>query len=217
MDNVKVFIVDDHEIFRKGLKTMLKRIDFVDLAGEASDGKEFLGQLEKVDPELVLMDISMPGIDGIDATKLALEKKPGLKVIALTTFTDKDFFDNSIKAGADGYLLKTTSLDELKKAIETVMNGENYYSYEMLMKVTKNLVAGKKEAGKNEKIKLTDREKEVLENICKGLSMDKIAEKLFISARTVERHKYNLFEKTGTSNTVNLVIFAFKAKLVKLG
>ncbi len=215
-DLKKLVIVDDHEIFRKGLKLQLKRIDFIKVIGEASSGTEFLERLDEWQPDIVFMDINMPGLDGINTTKKALEKYPKMKIIALTTFQEKEFFDNMIHVGAEGYLLKNTNLRELKIALQRIMNGDNYFSHELLMQMTKSLVQNKNEdKRKNDIPSFSAREIEVLNLICKGYSNEEIGNLLCISNRTVEHHKYRLIEKTGTSNTVNLVIYSFKNKLVE--
>ena len=158
----------------------------------------------------------MPVLDGIDATKKALEILPELKIIALTSFSDPEYFDNMLCAGAEGYMLKNSSLEEFKKAVKKVISGDNYYSQDLLMSITKNLIVEKTQRSKQAVMPdLSKREKEVLELICMGFSNQNIGDKLFISDRTVERHKTNLYEKTGTQNSVNLVIYAFKNKLVE--
>ncbi|MBN1184555.1 MAG: response regulator transcription factor [Bacteroidales bacterium] len=215
MKKIRTVLVDDHEIFRSGLRLLLSRIDTIEVIGEASNGNEFLDFLINETPDLAFVDISMPVLDGIDATKKALEICPDLKIIALTSFSDPEYFDNMLCAGAEGYMLKNSSLEEFKKAVKRVTAGDNYYSQDLLMSITKNLIVEKTQRSKQAFLPdLSKREKEVLELICKGYSNQNIGEKLFISDRTVERHKTNLYEKTGTQNSVNLVIYAFKNKLV---
>lgn len=214
-DKIRIAIVDDHEIFRNGLKLLLQRIEDVEVILEAPNGKEFLDLLNVKSPDIAFMDISMPVLDGIDTTRKALEVKPELKIIALSTFGDEEYFNNMIYAGAEGYMLKNSGLEEFKKAIHKVIVGDNYYSQELLISITKHLIVEKAQRNRQNILpKLSKREKEVLELICKGHSNQKIGEKLFISDRTVERHRTNLYEKTGIQNSVNLVIFAFKNKLV---
>ena len=216
MKKIRTILVDDHEIFRNGLRLLLSRVDSIEIIGEASNGKEFLGILANDTPDLAFVDISMPVLDGIDATKKALEIHPGIKIIALTSFSDPEYFDNMLCAGAEGYMLKNSSLEEFKKAVKKVVSGDNYYSQDLLMSITKNLIVEKTQRSKQAVLPdLSKREKEVLELICKGYSNQNIGEKLFISDRTVERHKTNLYEKTSTQNSVNLVIYAFKNKLVE--
>lgn len=217
MKKYKVFIVDDHEIFRIGLKLLLNKIDDVEVIAEASNGKEFLELINKVEVDIVLMDISMPIIDGIEATEKVLEKYPKLKIIALTTFGETEYFDRMIYAGVEGFMLKNSGPEDFKNAINKVANGGNFFSEEVLAKITRRVINEKIRETKKEKFpELSKREYEVLELICRGFSNEKIGENLYISSRTVERHKTNLINKTGTRNTLNLVIYAFKNKLVEL-
>ena len=217
MKKHKVFIVDDHEIFRIGLRLLLNKIDDVEVVAEASNGKEFMELINKVDVDIVFMDISMPILDGIEATEKVLEKYPELKIIALTTFGETEYFDGMIYAGVEGFMLKNSGPEDFKKAIEKVANGGNFFSDEMLAKLTRRVVNEKIRETKKEKLpELSRRENEVLKLICRGFSNKKIGESLYISSRTVERHKTNLISKTGTRNTLNLVIYAFKNKLVEL-
>ena len=217
MKKFKVIIVDDHEIFRIGLKLLLNKIDNVEVVAEASNGQEFLELIPKVKADIIFMDISMPILDGIEATEKVLEKYPQLKIIALTTFAKTDYFDEMIYAGIEGFMLKNSGPEDFKNAIEKVMNGGNFFSEEMLAKLTRRVVNEKIAKTKKEKLPdLSKREYEVLELICRGFSNEKIGENLYISSRTVERHKTNIISKTGTRNTLNLVIYAFKNKLVEL-
>jgi DNA-binding NarL/FixJ family response regulator len=210
----KIIVVDDHEVFRMGLKLLLGMINGVIVIGEAANGKEFLDICEKQEPDLVFMDINMPVLDGINATERALKKYPDLKIIALTTFGDSDTFDRMIFAGVEGFMLKNSGFNDFKSAIEKVMKGGNYFSEELLMNFTKNIIASK--IKEKEKLpELTRREKEILKLICAGHSNQKIGEELFISSRTVEKHKTNLLCKTETSNTVNLILYAIKHKIVE--
>ena len=219
MEKYKIAIVDDHKIFRNGLKLLLNKISNISVVAEAENGKEFIDIIEKFkgDIDIVFMDINMPLLDGIDTTEEVLKKYPGLKIIALTTFGNDEYLNKMMYAGAEGYMLKNSELDDFKKAVEKVANGGNYFSEEILATFTKNIVSKKiEEKEKADLPELTKREIEVLELICKGYSNDKIGEKLFISSRTVERHKTNLIFKSETHNTLNLVIYAFKHKLMKL-
>lgn len=217
MNNTKIFIVDDHEIFRNGLKLLLNNIENVEVVGEASNGQMFLDTFEQLKADIIFMDISMPVMDGIQATKKALEIDPQLKIIALTTFGETEYFNEMIYSGVVGFMLKSSESEDFKVAIEKVSRGDNYFSEEMITKITKHVVKEKKqEIEKKNLPNLTKREYEVLELICKGYSNEKIGEFLNISKRTVERHKTNLISKTETQNTLNLVIFAFKHNMIKL-
>ena len=217
MDQIKVAIVDDHEIFRKGLRLLIEKIDFAKVISESSNGQEFINSIDHNPPDIVFMDIRMPVKDGIETTEEILKKLPDLKIIALSTFSDKEYFKRMLEAGVEGYLLKNTNTDEIKNAMIKIMEGGNHYSYELLEDFAKNYMLEETNKLKKPQLpKLSKREFEVLELICKGYSNKKIGEILFISDRTVERHKTKLIEKTQSVNTVNLVIYAFKNKLVSL-
>ncbi len=215
MEKISVFIVDDHKIFRDGMKALISRFPYLELAGEAADGSEFLEKLKNITPDIVFMDIRMSGINGLEATKTALGINRNLKIIVLTTFLEEDYVEQMIMAGVEGYMLKNSELDEFDKAIKRVYHGGNYFSEEIVTILLGNIGRIKNRKSENQYTeKFTPREIEILELICKGLSNDQIAETAFISVKTVEKYKSNLFQKTNTQNTVNLVIHAFKNRLV---
>ncbi len=213
-DKIKVLIVDDHEIFRNGLKMVLAKLKYVEIAGEATDGKQFADMLDDIKADIVLMDIEMPELNGVDATKIALKKNPKLKIIALTMFGDDEYIQSMLDAGAKGFLMKNINKETLDKAIQTVHNGGNYYSEELFDFFTKQLTREKEPEKKEDKLNLTRREKEILQLLCEGLSNKEIAEALFISERTVLGHKTNLLTKTNTKNSLALMAYAIKNKLV---
>jgi DNA-binding NarL/FixJ family response regulator len=215
MEKHKIIVVDDHEIFRMGLKLLLGMIPNVEIIGEAANGKEFLTVLENAQPDIVFMDINMPVLDGVEATKTALQKYPDLRIIALTTFGELEYFDKMIFAGVEGFMLKNSGFNDFKAAIEKVTKGGNYFSQELLVNFTRDIIS-ERHKEKNELPDFSERELEVLGLICKGYSNPRIGEKLFISSRTVERHKSNLISKTDTDNTINLILYAIRHKLVKI-
>jgi DNA-binding NarL/FixJ family response regulator len=205
-------------MFREGLNFVISQMEGFEVVGEASSGSEFLEMLDTLTFDLVLMDISMPGLDGIAATAKALEKKPDLKIIALTMFCDEEYYYKMIQAGVSGYILKESGKDELANAINTVIKGENYFSQKLLKNIIMNLNRDKslKNPVQKNEIKLTPRETEILKLICLGLSNAEISEKLFLSLRTIEGHKSNLIRKTGVRNSVSLVMYALKNNLVDI-
>ncbi|WP_297097160.1 response regulator transcription factor [uncultured Draconibacterium sp.] len=217
MENTNIIIVDDHKIFRDGLIMLLNNFDFVTVAGEAANGEAFLELIEDVQPDIVLMDINMPKMNGIGATKQALKKYPELKVIALTSFADDEYIEQMISAGVEGYMLKRSDIEDFEKAIKKVADGGSYFSSEIIKVISRNLYKDKeRKSGEQILDKFTSREKEILNLICKGLNNEQIAELIHLSPKTVEKHKSNLFQKTETFNTVNLVIYAFKNQLISL-
>ncbi|MBN2728185.1 MAG: response regulator transcription factor [Bacteroidales bacterium] len=206
-------IVDDHEIFRNGLKMVLNRLKYIDIVGEAENGSEFLQMLDADNlPDIVLMDIEMPQMNGIDATRLALEKHPDLRIIALTMFNEDEYIQNMIDLGVKGFLIKNINKETLDRAIQTVNNGGSFYSEELFSFFTRQL--SKETPKKSDIPELTRREKETLQLICEGLSNSEIADALYISERTVIGHKSNLLAKSGCKNTLSLVSFAIKNKMV---
>ncbi len=210
MEIIRVLIADDHVIFRKGLTAILNEITSVKVVAEASTGCEVIECLKSGAVDVVLMDIKMPGMDGIEATKKISEKYPDVCVIALTMHEEIGYFNRMLEAGAKGFLLKKTNQDQLKEAINAVCRGENYFAEEFAMSVQ-----GTARQKTTQLINLTDREREVLEFICKGYSNYEISKKLGLSHRTIDGHRSRLFEKTGAKNAPNLVMFAIKNGLVK--
>lgn len=216
MGAIRVMLVDDHQMFREGLKFVISKIPNMEVVGEASNGQEFLDQLAVAQPDVTLMDIGMPVMDGITATQQATEQQPDLKVIALSMFNDQEYYQRAVDAGVSGFLIKEAGIDELEKAIKAVHHGNQYFSQELLQYIIQALSNPKVVSSKTTPIQLTRREEEILELICKGLDNKEIADKLFISQKTVEGHKTNLLSKTHSKNTINLMLFALKHKLVEL-
>jgi DNA-binding NarL/FixJ family response regulator len=215
---LQIMIVEDQHIFRKGLIMLLKEMPGITIFGEASNGEEFLKMIEKQRPDIVFMDIQMPVMNGIEATRQALDLYPGLKIVAISMFGDEEYLVSMIEAGVKGFLLKTVEEYELKKAIELVSDNKNYFSDELLPVLTSSLVNRKSKPDHDLELKeeLTRREIEILNLICKGFTIKEIADQLFISQRTVDGHKANLFRKTGVDSSVKLVTFAIKNNLYKL-
>ncbi|MBN2348295.1 MAG: response regulator transcription factor [Bacteroidales bacterium] len=209
MKKIQLILVDDHQLFRNGLRFILSENEKFDVIGEASNGKEFINLLEYFKPDVVLMDISMPEMNGIEATKAGLEIYPDLKVLVLSMFGDTDYYNTMIDLGVKGFILKDIDNLELYDAIEKIYLGGNYFSQELLLELIKHKPP-------DESITLTQREKEVLGLICSGFSNQQISDKLFISQRTVERHRSSLLLKTDSKNSISLVIYAIKNKLVKV-
>ena len=209
---VRIIIVDDHDIFREGLKMVISTIENTELVSEASNGKEFLEILEQKDCDLVFMDIQMPIMDGIDATKLAMEMKPGLRIVALSMFGEEKYLQSMLDAGAKGFLLKKTKRTELDLAIKTIMEGNNYFSQELLSFFTNKYLA----KGNDTQAKFTVRELEVLQLLAKGLNSAEIAQLLNISHRTVDVHRSNLLAKTHSKNVLDVLIYAILNKLVQI-
>jgi DNA-binding NarL/FixJ family response regulator len=212
MMNTKILIVEDHAIFREGLKRVIGAMNGVEMIAEAENGAEFLAILKKNKPDIVLMDIKMPVMDGIEATEQAMKLYPKLKIIILTMFGEEEFLYSLIQKGIAGFMLKTANILEIEKAIRMVSEGKQYFSPEINGLLVKRL----RQISSNEMESLSARETEVLDLICKGFSTVQIADKLCASKRTIEGYKARLLEKTGQPSTLNLVIFALRNKLVRL-
>ena len=215
MDNLtKIMVVDDHELFRKGVIMVLRKMEGVEVIGEASDGKEFLTMLNSHRPDIVFMDIKMPIKNGIDTTIEAISRYPEMKVIALSMFGEEEYLHKMINAGAVGFLLKNSSIEEIERAILTVIDGKNCYSNDLLGYFTHKFITNTPK--EDDLVKLSKRELEVLNLVAEGMSNLEIAEKLFISKRTVDGHKANLIQKTGSKNIVDLLIYAIKNDIIKI-
>ncbi len=214
----KVILVDDHKLFRDGLKFVIMQMDNLEVVAEASNGREFLEIIDYQEADLVLMDISMPELNGIEATKMAMAKNPKLKILALSMFCDEEYYFQMIQAGVMGFVLKESGKNELEEAINAILKGESFFSQKLLREIIINInnPSQKLKSQNEDNIELTKRETEVLKLICEGMSNSQIADKLFISLRTVEGHKSNLITKTGVKNSISLVMCALKNKLVEI-
>ncbi len=215
MRKIKTLLVDDHQIVRDGIKAMLLPAqNEIEIAAEASNGAEAVQMVEKEPFDVVLMDINMPELNGIDATEIIKKRHPATRVLALTMHAEEGFIVNMIKAGADGYILKESGRDELVNAIKAVRKGKKYYSNEVSVTMINSMLSDKPSASKVAG-DLSKREMEVLQLIVDGFTNMEIADKLFISNRTVDTHRRNLLQKLNVRNTAELVKFALKNGLVE--
>jgi DNA-binding NarL/FixJ family response regulator len=213
-ENLTIVLADDHKLFREGLKVLLQQFSCIKKIIEVENGQEFVDIVkEKKSIDIVFMDIEMPIMDGITATKEGLKHNPNLKIIALSMYGEEDYYTQMINAGAKGFMLKNSGIDDVEKAIKTIINGHNYFSPEILESLIKSF--GKQEE-KEKTSRLTEREEEVLFLICKGFSNQEIADKLYLSKRTVDKHRENLLSKTQAKNTAGLVIYAVKNNIVEV-
>ena len=205
MKQIKIAIVDDHDLFREGIRLVLGQIENFEVVFDTSSGILFLEFLQNSFPDVVLMDINMPVIDGVETTRKALELYPNLNVIALTMFSDTTHYTQMINAGIKGFILKKSNKFELQQAINTVYSGGNYFSQEILQKMafrSVNFSSGPD--------RMTHRELEVLNLACKGFTSQEISDKLFISIKTVEVHRTNIFHKSDVRNIGELILWAIK-------
>ncbi len=212
----KILLVDDHTLFRNGLKMLLIDSDGFVVAGECSTGVEFLKYLQTDQPDVVLLDIEMPDMGGIEAAEKALRLYPDLRIITLSMYGEEDYYFKMVSLGVKGFLLKNSDIAEVRNAIAVVMEGGSYFSQELLFNLVSNLKSSGDGADEGGDQALSGRELEILLHICKGYSNQEIADVLFISKRTVDKHRANILFKTGCKNTANLVVYAIKNKLVNI-
>lgn len=215
MNEVQILLVDDHDIVRDGIKALLEDEIGFSIAAEASDGTEAIEVCKNTDLDLVLMDISMPQMGGIEATEKIKKQYSDVKVLALTMMDEDQHIRKMIEAGASGYILKSSDQVELIDAITTILNGQHYFSSDASQSVMMDLVKGKKSPSGNAD-QITKREREVLALIVDEHTNQQIADELYISVRTVDSHRRNLLQKTGAKNTAGLVTYAIKNDLVDI-
>lgn len=212
----KVILADDHKILREGLKTLLMQQNDVEVVGEAGDGFETIRLCNALQPDLVIMDIGMPSLNGIEACKRILSENPKIKVLALSMHSDKQFVINMFKAGASGYLLKDCAADELKVAIQTIL-GNNFFLSQHISKIVIMELINSRDVSQNKDIpQLSGREKEVLQMIAEGMSTKEIGKKLFISPKTVESHRKNIMQKLELYTLPELTKYAIRAGITFL-
>ena len=212
----RIILVDDHSLFRNGLRGLLERNEGFRVVGEASSGEEFLSLLEQESfaADIVFMDFSMPGLDGAQTTERALARRPDLRIITLSMFGEESYYSRMVEAGARGFLLKDSDIGDVLEAIAAVMGGGSYFSPRLLSSLT-----GRMHAREHDELaddQLSSREREILVAVCRGLSNQEIADELFISKRTVDKHRSNILEKTGCKKTASLVVYAIRNGIVDI-
>lgn len=207
---IKVLIIDDHTILRDGLERALGTNPLIGEVKQAASGKEALEVINNFDPDIVFMDIFMDEMDGLETSVRILEVKPDVKIIAFSQFDDKEHITGMFASGVKGYVVKTSGIGVINEAINTVMEGRNFFTKEL-----SNTIFGDIKTNRSSFVnyKLTLREKEILKHIVAGLKVKQVAEKLFISERTIEWHKTNIMEKLDVENTTALIQLCIKHKL----
>jgi len=217
MTKTRVLLAEDHTIVRKGLCALLDAEPSIEVIGEAQDGREALLKAEQLHPDIVLMDISMPGLNGLEATRQIKKRFPEVKVLILTVHSDEEYIRQILRAGASGYLVKQAAPNELISAIEAIQRGESYLSPSVSKKVVQEYVqhaAGAAEEDSYER--LTDREREVLQLIAEGNSTRDIAELLHLSVKTAETHRARLMRKLDIHSTAELTQYAIRKGVISL-
>lgn len=204
-------MADDHAILRDGIVSLLRSEASLEVACTAAGGYEVLDLLAKQEVDVCLLDINMPGLDGIETAKLIRQRRPGIKIIMLTTYNDREIISELVHIGVAGYLLKNSDKQELVEAIQKVMKGRHYFSDEVERIILEGLTTNKN----TEVIPLTERELQVVQLLAKEYTNEKIAAELHISYRTVETHRKNIMQKTKASNLAGLIRFAFTKGLIE--
>lgn len=213
MDKYKIIIVDDHNMFRAGVKTLLKKSQKVEFIGEAVNGEEFLTLMETLKPDIVLMDISMPVMDGIEATRQAVKKYPDIKILGLSMFGEEEYYYKMIQAGVKGFVIKSSGIHELEHAISEVARGSVFFSPELLQHVVKNIEG---EKTKTALPSFTDAELQLLNLMAKNFSDDDIASELKKELAEVVTLRSSTMVKADCNNSAGLVMYAIKNKLVQI-
>ena len=215
MSTIKIAIADDYKIFREGLKVGLSADENLEVIMEADNGEDLLKALETTTPDVIIMDLKMPIMDGMEATIAVRKKYPGIKVLVVTMYDDDKFIIHLMENGANGYLLKNTEPDEIRKSIYAVHENGYYFNDVVNKALLKKLVLKNNlKPSFNQNVELTEREMEVLKLICEEKTAAEIAKQIFLSPRSVEGIRQRLIEKIGVRNTAGLVMFAVKNSMV---
>jgi DNA-binding NarL/FixJ family response regulator len=217
-NRIRVLLVDDHTLLRQALRVMLEGQDTLDIIGEATNGRDAVDAAERLRPDVVLMDMVMPGLNGIEATRQIVRQLPSCRVLILTAYLEDDRLLEALRSGAAGYVVKRSDLDELLLAIQSVHRGNTYFSADVSAEIAVNevMMQVKQTEPKAGYDLLTGREREVLQLIAEGMSNQRIADELFISVKTVEAHKAHIMNKLHARNRTDLIRYAIKRGLVGL-
>jgi DNA-binding NarL/FixJ family response regulator len=216
---IKIVLVDDHRLVQEGIASILEQIEGISICGRCASGEEAIDLVRSLNPDVVLMDIVMKGMTGIEATRWIKEQNSNTKIILISTEVKKEFVSAGIKSGIDGYLPKDSSKETLLEAIQKVCNGERYFTDAITKLIFEDYYLGAKGGKKREhKITegLTDRENEILALVAEGVGNKEIGERLFISVRTVETHKTHILDKLGLKNTAELIKYAIKHNIISI-
>ncbi len=214
MESIRIVIADDHSLIRQGIKSIICQDQAMEVVGEAADGLELLDLLARREADMVIMDISMPGMNGIEAMGRIRELYPDMLLLILTMHSNRQYFYHSIAAGAHGYLMKDDSDTELLNAIRTVCDGKTYVSPQLSREVTDEMIAAFRDRRRVPLARLTEREKQVLQMVVKGYTSKEMAEILCLSPRTIDHHRASLLKKFGMKNTVDLIKHVLRNSIV---
>ena len=215
MEIVRILIADDHQLILNGISDMLRPIKNYKIVARAENGEQAVKKALAIKPDVIFMDISMPIMNGIEATKIISKKLPSIKILALTQHEEREYVNQMLKAGGSGYLLKNSKKDEFIKAIESVMDGNHYLSKQISEQMINDIIStDPDDKSEDEEITLTRREKEIIRKIADELNSQEIADELFISLRTVETHRRNIMQKLKVKSVVSLLKYAAQHKII---
>jgi len=215
MGRIQVFLVDDHAIFRAGLKVLLELYPDLEVVGEANEGREAIRKIQELKPDVVLMDIALPGMDGLAATREILSLVPSCRILLLSQYENREYVLPGLKIGAAGYVLKRSAADQLLQAIRTVYSGRSYIDPALTDIVVEGLRQKAVSPGQDAFDTLTEREREIFILLAKGYKIPEIASILKLSPKTVDFHRANIMSKLGLSNRVELVQYALRKGLIE--
>ncbi|MDP2336358.1 MAG: response regulator transcription factor [Bacteroidota bacterium] len=214
--SIRILIADDHQLFREGIVTLLSASPQIEIVDQAENGQEAIEKAKKLKPDIVIMDLSMPVINGVDATRILHKELPGIRVLALSMHCDKHYIKEALEAGVSGYLFKNCTYDQLIEAINTVYQGEKYLSAKITEVLIRDYLSKEEEVHDNSE-ELSERESEILKLMAEGKSTREISDVLFISVKTVGTHKQHILEKLNLKSTADLIKYAIKKGIVGLG
>ena len=214
--SIRVLLSDDHRIMREGLRSLLEKEPDIELVGEAEDGRSTLELASRLKPQVVVMDISMPDLNGIDATRKLLEKLPSVKVLALSMHTDQRFIEGMLRAGATGYLPKDCASEELVRAIRTVLSNQTYLSPSIADVVRRDYLSQRRGADISVSYVLTEREREVLQLMAEGKNTKEIASRIQVSVKTIETFRQHIMQKLNLHSLAELTKYAIREGLTSL-
>lgn len=216
MKNIRIVLADDHQIVRDGVRALIEALDGYEVVGEAGDGRTAVSLAAQLKPDVLVMDVGMPDLNGIEAAKQVTDDVPGVKVVALSMQSDGRYVRRMFQAGATAYLLKESAFDELRTAIDTVLRGKTYVSPAIGQVVIDDYVRDDRSSGSELFQALTPREREVLQLMAEGRATKEIASDLFVSVKTIETHRQHIMQKLGTNSIADLTKFAIREGLTQL-
>jgi DNA-binding NarL/FixJ family response regulator len=215
---IKLVLADDHEIFRDGFRVMIKKQPSVELVGEASNGEELIEMAYKLKPDVIVTDIKMPKLDGLEAAKRLTSELPGIGIIALSMFDEENLIVDMLEAGAKGYLLKNAHKEEIIEAIKTVNAGQSYYCNDTSLKLAEMIGKSRhSHTFRQKKPEFSEKDYEVIRCICRQMSNKEIASQLNLSIRTIEGYRDRIQEKIGAKNSAGIVVYAIKNNIYQVG